>query len=299
MVPILVTAFNRPFQLKECLSHLSNLRNPIYISIDGARKTHPEDEQLVAECVEIAKEFLEFKDRVHLNDRNLGLYRAVTSAIDRLFLLYESLIIIEDDILISQDAVFFYENCLENFRDQINIGGVSAINYVPKEFISDPTAPYRLSNYAESWGWATWSDRWQSFRYESSDKCKFLDIPREIRSISTWLVWRKIFRDVYLGKSESWAYRWMYSNWIENRKFLVSNQNLTSNIGFGAGATNTKHSIFIPEVENLNRDRLLTWKAISHDSLADNWLTRNHFRTNFMSRVCSLFKKMTSEFTAN
>ena len=121
MVPILVTAFNRPLQLKECLSHLSNLQNPIYISIDGARKTHPEDEQLVAECVEIAKEFLEFKDRLHLNDRNLGLYRAVTSAIDRLFKLYESLIIIEDDILISQDAVFFYENCLDKLSKKMNI----------------------------------------------------------------------------------------------------------------------------------------------------------------------------------
>lgn len=295
-VPILVTAYNRPEHLKLCLDPLKNLENPIFISIDGPRQGKVEDSLLVEETVAVALNFIKSKERLFISSTNMGLSRAVTSAVDQVFKLYDRIIVLEDDIILNEDAIYFYETCLLKFVENRSIAAISAINYVPKLHITDPLAPYRLSNYAESWGWATWSDRWKDFSYTSSEAIRFHEIPFEIRSISTWLAWRKIFKKVYSNRIDSWAYKWMFSNWKVGRKFLVTNFNLTSNLGFGPNATNTKNSIFIPDIEFLNRESLASEIQPKLDVRADHWLTNYHFKTNPKSRFVFLTIRLRTFF---
>jgi hypothetical protein len=290
-VPILVTAFNRPNLLRKCLEELSAFPNEIYVYIDGARTGYPHDEDLVNQCYAIALQFTQNPSFVKLSQINRGCNKAVASAIDAMFLVYERLIIVEDDILLNSDALYFLEHGLRFYSDDFTIAAVSAVNYVPKDFISDPSLPIRLSNYAESWAWATWRNRWSLFIENGPIKLDFFDVPSEIRTYSTWRVWNKIFRQTYEGNIDSWAYRWLFTNWKLGKRFVVSNQNLISNLGFGCNATHTKGLSVLPPVQKLNRKILTNAPIAQLDKRADAWLTKTHFQTNLISRVKFFFAK--------
>jgi hypothetical protein len=205
---------------------------------------------------------------------------------------FEKLIIVEDDILLTPDAIIFLEFYLEKYKNDSMIAGISASNYVPVIFQSAPESPARLSNYPESWGWATWKNRWDNLIVEKSSKLSYVDVPREVRSFSTWRVWRKIIDSTYNGQIDSWAYRWLFTNWRLRRKFIVCNQNLVRNIGVGEDATHTKNSLLLLPVEVLNRGLLQEADSIILDTQADSWLTDNHFQTNLSSRIKFMKKKI-------
>ena len=291
-VPILVTAFNRPQHLSRCLMALSNVDNDVYVSIDGPRAYSRDDQRLIDECRAIALEYVLDSSRILMSERNLGCNKAVTSAISAMFSNFEKLIIIEDDILLVPDAIHFLEFYLEKYKNDPMIAGISASNYVPAISQSAPDSPARLSNYPESWGWATWKNRWDDLIEDNSIKLSYSDVPREIRSLSTWRVWRKIIHSTYSGNIDSWAYRWLYTNWRLRRKFIVSNQNLVRNIGFGEDATHTKSLILTLPVETLNHGSLQGPKLVLLDIQADRWLTYNHFQTSLRSRIRFMKKKL-------
>lgn len=290
-VPVLVTAFNRPKHLAQCLKALNHLQNDVYVSIDGPRANFPDDLRLINECRAIASMYVPDATRIMTSERNLGCYRSVTSAINTMFLNFDALIIVEDDILVTPDAVFFLEFYLERYKNDLKVAGVSASNYVPRSCLATPDSSARLSNFPESWGWATWKNRWDDLIVTNSSKLSFTDVPPEIRSFSTWRVWHKIINSTYIGEIDSWAYRWLFTNWRLRRKFIVSNHNLVTNIGFGAEATHTKDILLMSPVVDLDRESLNKTSSIHLDIQADEWLTNNHFQTNLISRIKFMKKK--------
>jgi hypothetical protein len=291
-VPVLVTAFNRPDHLAKCLEALSRVPNDVYVSIDGPRNNSRVDQQLVNECRAIALGYVQDPSRILLFESNLGCSKAVTSAISFMFSNFEKLIIIEDDIIIIPDTIFFLEFCLERYVNDLMIAGISASSYVPTFSMSAPNSPTRLSSYPESWGWATWNNRWNDLIVDGSNKLSYKDVPSEIRSLSTWRVWRKIISNTYSGEIDSWAYRWLFINWRLRRKFVVSNQNLVRNIGAGEDATHTKKPVLMSPLGKLNLDLLKESPMALLDVRADRWLTNHHFQTNLSSRVRFMMRKL-------
>jgi hypothetical protein len=51
--------------------------------------------------------------------------------------------------------------------------------------------------------------------------------------------WVNIFNEVKAGKINAWGYQLDFANYFNNGLTVIPNQNLISNIGFGAGATHT------------------------------------------------------------
>lgn len=264
----------------------------MYVSIDGPRANVPDDQRLVDECRVVAMDYVRDSSQIIMSETNRGCNKAVTSSINAMFSNFDQLIIIEDDILIVPDAIDFLEYCLKKYKDDLTIAGISASNYVPTIFLSDPDSPTRLSNYAESWGWATWKNRWSDLIEDTSTNLSYKDVPREIRSLSTWSVWRKIISRTYSSKIDSWAYRWLFTNWRLRRKFIVTNQNFVSNFGDGEDATHTKTPLSMSPLGVLNHDLLRNTESVVLDNRADKWLTENHFQTNLSSRIRFLIKKI-------
>jgi hypothetical protein len=205
---------------------------------------------------------------------------------------FDKLIIVEDDILLVPDAIFFLEFYLEKYKSDLMIAGISASTYVPILSLSAPNSPARLSNYPESWGWATWKNRWNDFIEDGSHKLSYKDVPVEVRSLSTWRVWRRIINSTYRRDIDSWAYRWLFTNWRLRRKFVVSNQNFVRNIGDGEDATHTKNILWMSPIVTPNQHLLEEASLELLDIKADKWLTDNHFQTNLSSRVRFMKKKL-------
>ena len=165
---ILIIGFNRPKLLKKLLSTipLSNSRR-IYISIDGPRQ--PSEAIKVNEVRELVEAFakrnLEVEIEFRFSEQNLGCKSGVRAAIDWAFESENSLIILEDDILVSKEFFSYMDYFLNHFETDLQIWHINGF--------SPLLPPYKnqfsyLTKFAHVWGWATWKNRWVEYDRELS-----------------------------------------------------------------------------------------------------------------------------------
>lgn len=287
-IPILINAFNRPRNLEACLDSLNRVTNPIYIYIDGPRTNSPSDLELITDCERVARTSSLNIRRIKVSETNLGLYRSVSESITKILSEHACLIVLEDDLVVSLDFVNFMEQALIYFEADKSIGSVCGANLVPLSEIENSESPFRLSIYADSWGWGTWGDRWEDLISHEVDLFKRSYFPRSLTKFSVF-IWRRTFRKVYNTQIDSWAYRWMWSNWKKKRLHLVSNSNFVQNRGTGLDATHTKDLLFQKSFEKPHKNWGNEWPQPQLDARADRWMEKNHFRTNLISYLTSFF----------
>lgn len=287
-IPILINAFNRPRSLEACLDSLSHVTNPIYIYIDGPRANSPSDLELITDCESVARASSLNVKLIEVSEMNLGLCQSVSKSITKILSEHTCLIVLEDDLVVSSDFVNFMERALDYFEADKSIGSICGANSVPVSEIENPESPFRLSIYADSWGWGTWGDRWEDIIFQEYDLFQKSYFPRSLTNFSIF-IWRRTFRKVYNRQIDSWAYRWMWSNWKKNRLHLVSNSNFVQNRGTGLDATHTKGLIFQKTFEKPHKNWKNEWPQPQLDAKADLWMEKNHFRTNLSSYLASFF----------
>lgn len=284
LIAILVTAFNRPKELRLCLDALKNIEIQIIVAIDGPRNNR--DRDLIEECKAVIEECLPATTITWFANENRGCYRSVSEAITRTLEDYEAVIVIEDDIVVASDFVPFTILALKKFSSNKSIASICGMNLVPDHNLEHPESIARLSIYADSWGWATWRDRWRDFVHvEPLENIEIGITTLQMNTIS-WGAWKKILKSVYKGNVDSWAYRWMWTNWKMNRLHLVYNVNLVSNVGFGVNSTHTKekilHLVYPTNSESLELGFV---QEPNYDKSADRWMECNVFKTNLVSRL--------------
>ncbi|HUC31458.1 MAG TPA: hypothetical protein VMR99_02085 [Candidatus Paceibacterota bacterium] len=101
---------------------------------------------------------------------------------------------------------------------------------------------YYFSKIPHTWGWATWRRAWKEFDFDMKDfpdflKNKLIEEIWDDKKIQKY--WLERFGDVYTKRLDAWDYQFAYAIWKNNGICISPNVNLVSNIGFGAGASNT------------------------------------------------------------
>jgi len=174
-------------------------------------------------------------------DQNLGLRRAVASAIDWFFESEEEGIVLEDDCLPSLDFFRFCTELLERYRTDTRVMAICGSSYVNPG--SNHTASYYFSYYADVWGWATWRRAWQLYdrdltRWPEFRARRGLEV---ISSGRAWTesYWTQMFDATREGRISTWDYQWMFTVIERSGLACYPTRNLVSNIGFRADATNT------------------------------------------------------------
>lgn len=281
-IAILVTSFNRPELLERQLNFLETTNYRVYVSQDIDSTTIEQSSQKIKDCIRIIELYCPSIYKYKIYSTPQGCYRGITSAIDWVFKYEEKLIILEDDIVIDSNFLKFAEDMLTKYEDEKSIGSICATNLVPSEFIGYPENLHRLSIFTSSWGWATWKDRWQLFVHKIESPLEIQEtIPKKSRIFVKY--WKHIFGDTYNNLNDSWAYRWLFTNWKFNLLTIVPNMNFALNLGFGTESTHTKdHPWWLPK-------KISTYSGIGHnttpieDTKADIWMAENHFRISTMS----------------
>lgn len=163
--PVLVIFFNRPKTLSRLLSVIKTVHSSrIFFACDGPRSTHPDDHQLVRLSRELA--LTAYPNAKYLfHSANLGCQRGVLSAIDWFFSEVSHGIILEDDCI--PDVTFFNYagQSLLQYKDRADIWAING--FQPRRTYGSSSKQV-LSKLFFAWGWATWSDRWLSYRANSS-----------------------------------------------------------------------------------------------------------------------------------
>jgi hypothetical protein len=240
--PVLLTVFNRPDHTREVLEGICVARpRVLFVSADGPRAGRQDDVQRCREVRETVRSVdWDCDVRTRFHEQNLGLKRAMTTALDWFFSEVGEGIVLEDDCLPSPDFFRFCSELLERYRHDERVMQISGNNYLMGRHAGD--ASYYFSRLNDVSGWATWRRAWEHFdlamrgfsRFRGEGRIKdYLPDPQ----IAAWLM--TYLEEAYRADEREgiWSSAWAFAICSQNGLTAVPSVNLVTNIGFDRDAT--------------------------------------------------------------
>ena len=143
---------------------------------------------------------------------NKGMARSVIDGVTTVLEKHESIIVLEDDLVVAPDFLTFMNAALEAYRDRSDIWSISGYTPTLKEIEQYDKNGVFLVPRAQCWGWATWNDRWETVDWEVSD---FNYLARNKKRRKAFdMGGNDLFRTLEMEhreRIESWAVRWAYA----------------------------------------------------------------------------------------
>lgn len=198
-IPVLLILFNRPDTTQLVFEQIKKAKPKyLFVAADGPRTDKPSDIELCAKTQNIIKDIdWDCELKTFFRTKNVGCGRGPSDAITWFFDHVEMGIILEDDCV---PSIPFFDYCtylLNKYKNNHQvwiIGGRS--HFAHNRQFND--FDYLFSNYAHTWGWATWRRCWNHFDIHLEDKWKsFYETGG--------------YKNVYLSKIEGIFWNFFYS----------------------------------------------------------------------------------------
>jgi hypothetical protein len=235
--PIVLIGYNRPQHIEQCISSLrandEAQDTVLYFFLDGPGST--EDVPLVEQVRRIAHASTGFLEvRIVQRDAHLGLSRNVIDSVTLSLALHESVIVVEDDLVVSPTFLEYMHKALQWYQFSAGVFSISGYNY-PRRILSLPRG-YSYDAFFVMrhmcWGWGTWRDRWQKADWEIRDHASLRQNSSWLRSFSEGGVdLPRMLETQVQGHLDSWAIRWTYAHFANHAVCLVPVQSLVNNMG--------------------------------------------------------------------
>ena len=253
---ICLFVYNRSHHTNKVLKSLSECKNfekfRLYIFSDNFKASKKNDK---FEVNLVRNKILEFKKKnknifIKFSKINLGLYKNLTTGISYVLTKHSSIIVLEDDLVLDKNFLYFMHNSLEKFKNKKNILQISGYSY-PINYNSN--VAYFL-NLTSCWGWATWSDRWRDFIKFSKNKELIQQVYNSIQSnyrkksefnINGSYNYLKMLKKQMTSKINSWGILFYLYSFHKNFLNLFPPFTLVENSGFdGSGFHKSTSNVF-------------------------------------------------------
>lgn len=242
LTPILIIVFNRPEKTARLVERLLMLEpREILVAADGPR--HGKEKRRTDAVRDIVGRLSEVHQvRTKYASRNLGCGINVSEAIKWAFGQHDRLIIVEDDIEITDAFLEFCELGLAKYERDPSVLCISSgpLIPLPREEIGDTF----LTRYPNIWGWAAWRRSFDGFSLDLKGqglKAIWSEMKRTFPERMSLRVY--FFLLIILVKSrriDTWDFQFYYLGWTKRALALTPATNLAQNIGFDEEATHTK-----------------------------------------------------------
>jgi hypothetical protein len=295
MSPVALFCFKRLDTLSKCIESLKACpeakETDLVIFSDAGRDF--EEQKKVDEIRIFLQNIVGFKS-IQINNRmeNLGVDYNIIQGIQEMAGRFENFIVLEDDLVVSNQFLWFLNAGLCHFKDFDKVLTLSAFNYVniPKTYIWDCYFAKRTN----PWGWATWSHKIKVVDWDLAEKENFLTNSQELNGFNIWGSDRtRMLRRTLIGEIRAWDIRLDYYQYKMNYSTAYSSKNLIVNNGFNdpINASNTigfnrfKTNIDIYKVNNLKLPDFLPFNKL----IEKRYIERN----NLFHRIKTvIFKKL-------
>ncbi len=188
-IGICVITYNRINSLKRVLQSLNEAQYPhevdLIISVDKS------DTEQVADYARLF-DWLHGHKEVIIHKENLGLRKHVLSC-GELLNHYDALVVLEDDISVAESFFYYVEQCVEKYKDDDNIAGISLYNFPLHNYTYLPFMPLKtdsdvfLMQLAQSWGQVWMRKQWNAFiEWYKTHNEEFEELPHLPKSICNW-----------------------------------------------------------------------------------------------------------------
>lgn len=247
LAPIVLFTFNRLDHTKKTIESLKQnifaKESELFIFSDGARNN---EEEVVVNNVRNYLINIEGFKTINIieSKKNKGLAKSVIDGVTDIINKYGKVIVLEDDLVTSRYFLKYMNESLDVFKERNDIWSISgygpSIN-IPIEYEED----IYITKRGSSWGWATWQDRWKKVDWNVSDyelfkrnKEMIIDFNRSGKDLAPML------EDQMCERIDSWAIRWVYSQFKNSMYTVYPVKSLVKNIGndlTGTHTTSTRH----------------------------------------------------------
>lgn len=190
-------------------------------------------------------------------DTNLGLAQSIISGVGEVLARHGSVIVMEDDLVVSPYFLAFMNQGLHLYRDEPRVASIHGYCYPVEEELPDTF----FLRGADCWGWATWSRAWRHFEADGRKLLKELKERNLVDQLDFdgAYSFSVMMQNQIKGKNNSWAIRWHVSCFLRNSLTLYPGKSLVNNIGNdGSGTHSSPTSVF----DQTMSDRRVTLERI-------------------------------------
>ena len=241
--PVVLFAYRRPDHLERSLAALA--ANPVARSTqltvycDGPKSLAESDAvSRVRNLARSTQKSDSFRSvTVIERDHNLGLAESVISGVTEVLSAHESVIVMEDDLVVSPDFLEYMNQGLEMYRDDDRVISIHGYMYAVPRVLPQTV----FLRGADCWGWATWRRGWELFEPDATKLLEQIeDAPdREDFDFNGAFPYRQMLKNQAQGNIDSWAVRWYASAFLANKLTLYPGQSLVENIGQEGSGTHS------------------------------------------------------------
>lgn len=279
--PVALFAFRRPSHTQMALQALASnneaSETDLYAFVDGARTEA--EEKAVDSVVDIIKHQQGFRSVTLIrSSSNRGLAESITSGIGAVLRKHERIIVVEDDVVVSEHFLSYMNDHLDLYSRDENVASVHAYVY-PHSNNSLPETFFIRG--ADCWGWGTWSRSWKHFQPAGDLLLREL---RERRLCGAFdfdgtAPFTEMLEDQVAGRNDSWAIRWHASTFLKGMYTLYPRQAMAVNIGEDGSGRHRGSSTHY--VQDLSLEPLPIVRQVIEESENGREAFKAFFRTRY------------------
>jgi hypothetical protein len=183
---------------------------------------------------------------------NKGLASSIIEGVTHVINQYGKAIVLEDDLFCTPNFLNFMNQSLVHYKNKSEVFSISGYSFnlnIGKEYEFD----IYFLNRGWSWGWATWSNRWENIDWEIRDYSSFkIDKKSQKEFSKGGSDLNNMLRKQMNGELDSWAIRWFYNQYKIQGLTIYSKESMVFNNGFDLQATHTTGSSkrYIPTMDD-------------------------------------------------
>lgn len=232
--PIVIFTYRRRIDktIQSLLNNDLSKNHELFIFSDGFKTDI--DRQDVIEVRKSLQTITGFKSiKIIKSKTNKGLANSIIDGVTQILEKYKNVIVIEDDLIVSNDFLTYMNGTLNFYEDEKSIWSISG--YGPNlPCLNEYTEDLYLSVRASSWGWATWKDRWDTIDWEVKEFNRLAQNKQLQNSFDRGgNDMFKMLELQMLHKIDSWAIRWCFNQFQQNKYTVYPKKSKVINDGFG------------------------------------------------------------------
>ena len=245
--PIIFFVYNRADHAKETIQGI--LTNPeakdtvLYIFADGPKPNASEgDKKKIQQVRDYIHTVTGFKDIIiEEAEKNKGLAPSTIYGVSKVLEKHDRMIMIEDDDVPTPYFLAYMNECLEKYKDDKQIWGVSGYLYLKDYPLGENNDDVFLTSRTSSWGWGTWKRCWDKVIWDVEVLKRFFTHKSIEKGFNDYcgIDHSAMMKSLFRGRNSSWAVRFNFATYIYGGLDVRPRTSLINNIGLDGSGTHS------------------------------------------------------------
>jgi hypothetical protein len=239
--PVALFIYNRPEHTSRTLEALQqntlSEKTTLFVFADGPKENATQEE---ADNIHRARAIASSATgmaAVHLifSSHNMGLSQSIINGINHVLEKYDSVIVLEDDIVTHPDFLEFCNQALTTYATDENVYAVSGFSFP----LRGKLPPAYFLRTGAVWGWGCWKRSWKHITMDSGKLLSQIEAAGRIKEFNfdDNYDFYDMLKRHHAGLISSWDVCWYGSIFVRNGLTYFPSCSLTINIGMDGSGT--------------------------------------------------------------